>query len=133
MEKPNKPKVALVNTPLIEGIGHHPLFPPLGLAYIAAVLEKNEFEVRIIDCPVYGINHDKLKSELASFNPAIVGVGSMTQTIESALKSARVAKEACPDATVIMGGPHATFMGSKILSDEASVDVVEIGRASCRE
>jgi anaerobic magnesium-protoporphyrin IX monomethyl ester cyclase len=127
MEKPNKPKVALVNTPLIEGIGHHPLFPPLGLAYIAAVLEKNEFEVRIIDCPVYGINHDKLKSELASFNPAIVGVGSMTPTIESALKSARVAKEACPDTTVVMGGPHATFMGRQILSDEPAVDFVVRG------
>src|SRR4030042_4209142 len=127
MEKPNKPKVALVNTPLIEGIGHHPLFPPLGLAYIAAVLEKNEFEVRIIDCPVYGINHDKLKAELASFNPAIVGVGSMTPTIESALKSARVAKEACPDTTVVMGGPHATFTGRQIISDEPAVDFVVKG------
>src|SRR4030042_4622960 len=127
MEKPNKPKVALVNTPLIEGIGHHPLFPPLGLAYIAAVLEQNDFEVKVSDCPVGEIDHEKLKAVLASFEPTLIGVGSMTPTIESALKSARVAKEACPDTTVVMGGPHATFMGRQILSDEPAVDFVVRG------
>jgi anaerobic magnesium-protoporphyrin IX monomethyl ester cyclase len=68
-----------------------------------------------------------MRNGLASFNPEIVGIGSMTPTIASALKSARVAKEACPDATVIMGGPHATFMSSQILADEPAVDVVVRG------
>ena len=45
-------KVALVNPPLPVDIGHHPQFPPLGLAYMAAVLDQNGFEVKIIDCPV---------------------------------------------------------------------------------
>ncbi len=126
-EKSNKSKIALVNSPLVEKVSRHPLFPPLGLAYMAAVLEKNQFEVKVMDCPICEMDHVKLKEELASFNPSIVGIGSMTPTIESALKSARVAKEACPDATVIMGGPHATFMSSQILSDEPAVDVVVRG------
>jgi hypothetical protein len=46
-----KTKVALVTPPLSEKVAHHPLFPPLGLAYMAAVLEKNGFEVKIIDSP----------------------------------------------------------------------------------
>ena len=123
----NKTKIALVNTPLLEGVAHHPLFPPLGLAYMAAVLEQNGFEIRIFDCPVCEINHDKLKSELSAYNPALIGIGSMTPTIESALKSARVAKEACPDAKVVMGGPHATFMDRETLLEEPALDVVARG------
>src|SRR3972149_2058458 len=127
MMEPNKTKIALVNTPLLEGIAHHPLFPPLGLAYMAAVLEQNGFEIRVFDCPICEINHDKLKSDLSSFNPALVGIGSMTPTIESPRKSARVAKEACPDAKVLMGGPHATFMDRETLLEEQAVDVVVRG------
>ena len=79
-------KVALVNPPLPVDIGHHPQFPPLGLAYMAAVLDQNGFEVKIIDCPVNGIDHEKLKTELQTFQPHLIGTGSMTPTIESAIK-----------------------------------------------
>jgi len=125
--KTNKTKIALVNSPLLVGAGHHPLFPPLGLAYMAAVLEKNDFEVQIFDCPVCGTDHKKLRTELESFQPTIVGIGAMTPTIESALKSARVAKEVCPDSKVVMGGPHATFADKEILTDEKAVDIIVRG------
>jgi anaerobic magnesium-protoporphyrin IX monomethyl ester cyclase len=128
MKEANKAtKIALVNSPLLEDAYHHPLFPPLGLAYLAAVLEQNDFEVRIMDCPVCRMNHEKLKADLASFKPDLVGIASMTPTIPSALKSARVAKEAYPDAKVIMGGPHATFADKEILTEEAAVDLVVRG------
>jgi radical SAM superfamily enzyme YgiQ (UPF0313 family) len=127
MMNTNKTKIALVNTPLLEGVAHHPLFPPLGLAYMAAVLEQNGFEVKIMDCPVCEINHEQLKAELTSFEPTLIGIASMTPTIPSALKSARVAEEACPDAKVIMGGPHATFADKQILTEEAAVDIVVRG------
>jgi radical SAM superfamily enzyme YgiQ (UPF0313 family) len=94
---------------------------------MAAVLEQNSFEVRIVDCPVCEIDHEKLKAELASFQPTIVGIGAMTPIIESALKSAHAAKEVCPDAKVVMGGPHATFADKQILSDEKDVDVIVRG------
>jgi len=122
-----KTKVALVTTPLLEKVAHHPLFPPLGLAYMAAVLEQGGFEVKIFDCPVCELDHEKLKAEIDAYQPTIVGIGSMTPTIESALKSARVAKEVCPDAKVVMGGPHATFADSEILTSEKAVDVIVRG------
>jgi anaerobic magnesium-protoporphyrin IX monomethyl ester cyclase len=122
-----KTKVAFVTTPLLEKVAHHPLFPPLGLAYMAAVLDQNGFEVKIFDCPVCEMDHNKLKTELDAYQPTIVGIGSMTPTIESALKSARVAKEACPNATVVMGGPHATFADTEILSTEKAVDIIVRG------
>jgi radical SAM superfamily enzyme YgiQ (UPF0313 family) len=122
-----KTKIALVNTPLLEGAGDHPLFAPLGLAYMAAVLEQNNFEVKVFDCPIYGIDHENLKKELSAYQPNIVGVGAMTQTYESALKTAYAAKEVCPDAKIVMGGPHATFQDKEILTQEKVVDIIVRG------
>ena len=125
--KTTKTKIALVNTPLLEGAGDHPLFAPLGLAYMAAVLAQNNFEVKVFDCPIYGIDHENLKKELNVYQPTIVGVGAMTQTFESALKTAYAAKEACPDAKIAMGGPHATFQDKEILAQESVVDIIVRG------
>ena len=38
----------LVNPPLLEDNSHHPLFPPLGLTYLAAVLKQDEHEIKRI-------------------------------------------------------------------------------------
>jgi radical SAM superfamily enzyme YgiQ (UPF0313 family) len=120
-------KIALVMPPLLQDIGHHPLFPPLGLSYLAAVLDQNGFEVKIVDCPVNRFDYDKLKNELAAFQPNIVGIGSMTPIAEASFKSAQAAREACPEAQIIMGGPHATFQGKDILATEKSVDLIVRG------
>jgi len=117
-------KTSLVNPPPLKGVYRHQPYLPIGLAYLAAVLEENGHEVTVIDCPALEMNHEKLKAKLASIEPNVIGITSMTPTIQSALLSAHVAKEACPDAMVILGGPHATFMGEQVLAEEEAVDVV---------
>jgi anaerobic magnesium-protoporphyrin IX monomethyl ester cyclase len=127
MTQIKKSKVALVNSPHLEGAYHHPLLPSLGLTYLAAVLEQDGHEVKIIDCPPCNYSHENLKTELAAFAPDLIGIASQTPTIPSAFQSARVAKEACPDSKVIMGGPHATFADKQILTEEKAVDIVVRG------
>jgi len=122
-----KAKVALVSPPLLKNNDHHPFLPPLGLTYIAAVLEQDGHEIKIIDCPACNIDHKKLTAELTSFKPNLIGISSITPTIKSALQSARAAKEACPDSKIILGGPHATFMDEQILSQEPTVDLIVRG------
>ncbi len=127
MSQNKKTKIALVNSPHLEGSYHHPLFPPVGLAYLAAVLDQNGYEVKAYDCPACGYTQQNLKTELASFAPDLIGIASMTATIPMALESARIAKEACPNSKVIMGGPHATFADDLILNEEKDVDIVVRG------
>ena len=45
-----KQYVVLVNPPYRTKPHQHPPFPPLGLGYLAAVLEKNHYKVEVIDC-----------------------------------------------------------------------------------
>ncbi|UCC57632.1 MAG: cobalamin-dependent protein [Candidatus Bathyarchaeum sp.] len=117
-------KTSLVNPPPLKGVYRHQPYLPIGLAYLAAVLEENGHEVTVIDCPALEIDHEGLKARLASIEPDLVGITSMTPTIQSALLSAHVAKEAFPDAMVVLGGPHATFMDEQVLIEELAVDIV---------
>jgi anaerobic magnesium-protoporphyrin IX monomethyl ester cyclase len=122
-----KTKIALINPPFMEGSFHHPLLLPLGLAYLAAVAEKDGHEVKVVDCPASGYDQTKLKSELSSFNPSIVGVTGTTPTIKSSILSAKTAKEILPNAKVLVGGAHATFMDKQLLSEVPEIDVVVRG------
>jgi radical SAM superfamily enzyme YgiQ (UPF0313 family) len=120
-------RVALVNPPALQGVFHHHPYLPMGLAYLAAVLEEKGNEVLVLDCIASGVNQEQLKQKLAAFNPDLVGISSMTPMVLSTMMAAKGAKEACPNATVVLGGPHATFMDKEILQNEPSVDVIVRG------
>lgn len=120
-------KVALVNPPIPEGVYHHQPYLPLGLAYLASSLESFGCDVSVIDCPAMGVDFKSLEKILSNLMPSIIGITSMTPTINSALLCARAAKNACGDALVVLGGPHASFMDEDILAREPSVDVIVRG------
>jgi anaerobic magnesium-protoporphyrin IX monomethyl ester cyclase len=122
-----KVETTLVNPPPLKGVYRHQLYLPMGLAYLAAVLEEDGHEVTVIDCPAQEIDLEQLKTKLASIQPDLIGITSMTPTIQSALLSAHAAKEVCPDAMVVIGGPHATFMDEQVLAEEQAIDVVVRG------
>jgi hypothetical protein len=46
----SKLRITLVNPPYPQQAHHHPHFIPLGIGYLAAVLEKNGYKVDVIDC-----------------------------------------------------------------------------------
>ena len=89
-------KVALVDPPIRNGVFRHQPYLPIGLAYLAAVLEKNKDEVKVYDCAALGVDFPELKKQLADFEPDLVGITSMTPTIYSAFEAAKTAKEAQP-------------------------------------
>lgn len=100
--------------------------PPLGIAYMAAILEENNFDVNIIDASAMNMTWETLKNELKRISPQIVAITALTPTINQAMKTAQMVKEVCPGAVTIMGGYHPTFNYKELL-DEDFVDVVIIG------
>ena len=119
-----KPHVTLVNPPYPTGSHQHPPFIPLGLGYIAAVLEKNQFEVDIIDCQALKLTQEDFKNEIAKRQPGIVGVTSTTLTYKSALEVLQTAKATHPNCVTAIGGPHATFWDENALKECSALDVV---------
>ncbi len=82
-----------------------PSRPPLGIAYIAAVLEKNNYKVKIFDGGIY-TTEEELINELNEYNPDIVGMSITSLTIKEALRSAKKIKELNKNIKIILGGPH---------------------------
>lgn len=100
--------------------------PPLGIAYIAAVLEKNGIEVRIIDAPALNMDFETISSEIKRFAPDIVALTAVTPTIKSALKTAEISKKTSPNTLVVLGGYHSTFTYQDLLKNEY-IDLVILG------
>ena len=119
-----RPYVTLVNPPYPKGAHQHPPFTPLGLGYLAAVLEKNQYEVDVIDCQALKLSYDEFKSEISKRQPNIVGITSTTLTYKSALRIAKIAKEVHPSCLTVLGGVHVTFWDDKALQECPHLDVV---------
>ena len=100
--------------------------PPLGLAYIAAVLENSGHKVKIIDTPTLRMKTDEWIREVKSWNPDIVGISMLTPTAPKGYKAAKLLKEELgEDLIVIAGGPHPSFMYTEALNN--NIDVVVRG------
>jgi len=138
-----KTKTLLIFPPLTVDPSDYPLpHPPLGLAYLAAVLEKDHFPVKILDALALGINQAKrkkggflrvglekkeIKKAIADFQPQLVGVwcGSTAHAPDSHEIAAWV-KEIDPKILVVFGGAHATLCPSLVLLD-TNVDLIVAG------
>ncbi len=84
------------------------VLPPLGIAYIAAMLEKEGHKVKIIDGPamatVLGYDFDDLEKDVKEFSPDIIGVSASTSQIDHAKKTMSIAKSVNKECIVIFGG-----------------------------
>jgi anaerobic magnesium-protoporphyrin IX monomethyl ester cyclase len=121
-----KAHVTLVNPPSPSGAPPS-LFIPLGIGYIAAVLEKNQYEVNVIDCQALRQTRNQLKAELIKSHPDVVGVTSATLTYKPTLEIVKTAKEALPNCLLILGGPHVTVLDEQTLSEAPEVDIIVRG------
>ncbi|MDD5005799.1 MAG: radical SAM protein [Candidatus Omnitrophica bacterium] len=120
-------KILLINPSQekVYGIKLMPAYPPLGLLYVGTVLKNSGHEVRLLDIDTEGINEDKFKDVFKEFDPAAVGITSVTPTINDALKWARISK-GIKNIPVVLGGIHATITAEEIIVND-SVDIVVVG------
>src|SRR4030067_2458959 len=117
-------KITLINPPIPLKTYTHTQFPLIGIAYMAAILEKHGHEVTVIDCPALKITHEDLKREIANLEPDIVGITSCTCTFPSVLQVASAAKESYPRALTVLGGQHATVLDEQTLREQKDVDCI---------
>uniref|UniRef100_A0A7C1HX71 Radical SAM protein n=1 Tax=Fervidicoccus fontis TaxID=683846 RepID=A0A7C1HX71_9CREN len=90
--------------------------PPLGLAYIAAVLERAGYCVRIVDSPTLKLVQERFIDIVREFKPDIVGFSLITPLAPKGYEIARKLKELFPETILVAGGQHPTFMYNEVLS-----------------
>jgi radical SAM superfamily enzyme YgiQ (UPF0313 family) len=103
------------------------LLPPLGVAYIAAVLERAGHEVRLIDAPVLDLDFPDLIDEAREFQPDLVGISAMSPTSRYAFELATRLKQARPETPIVLGGAHAICYPVESLEQCPALDWVVTG------
>src|SRR3989338_7595700 len=102
------------------------VYHPLGIAYIAAVLEKKGYDVKVLDVQALNLTSAEARISILKEKADLVGITSMTSTFSGVLECSRFAKES--GAKTLVGGPQTSTLPREVLSFD-SVDFINIGDA----
>jgi len=97
------------------GINEATIYPPLGLAYIAAFVRQYGFECKILDANVLRLTNDKVIKQLKEFDPDLVGVSTNIVTARAGIELLRQIKKEMPEKITVVGGPFASALPEKVL------------------
>ncbi len=114
---------------------------PLGLMYVAAVLERAGYKAEILDAfqtdfpfrkigdvTEVGMPYGRIGDEIRRRKPDIVGIANpFTCQVEHAVKVADIVKEIDPSILTVVGGPHVTVVPTEFLKEARNVDIAVIG------
>jgi len=121
------------------------VFFPLGIAYLAATLEKTgDYEIRILDALLegdiregvkledgfirYGLTDEKIAEAVTEFSPDFVGVSCLFAAMQQdAAKMCSLVKSLDKSIHTALGGPHAGANGDWLLANCPSLDFVITG------
>ncbi|MBI4699021.1 MAG: B12-binding domain-containing radical SAM protein [Nitrospirae bacterium] len=114
-------RVTLVNSQVLDG---NNVVPPLGLMYIAAVLENAGHKVQIYDAdPEF---HDSIVTEIKEFDPQLIGLSFLTVGYQRAFNFMKKLKKDLPDVTYCSGGVHTTVKPRETMN-EFGLDFIVVG------
>ncbi len=104
------------------------VYPPLGLLYLAAYLEKfSDHEVEIVDAFALQLSGSKLKKYLAARKYDLVGITCLTFNLSEVIECIKIVKEITPGVPVVLGGPHPTIYPRESVN-LPGVDFVIVGQ-----
>ena len=101
--------------------------PPLGLAQLAGCLEQAKIPVEILDANALEIGWERLAAEIVRANPDLIGITVFTPFVPAVARAVDVARQAVPQAAIVLGGPHVTFTTEETLQTMPQVDIVARG------
>jgi anaerobic magnesium-protoporphyrin IX monomethyl ester cyclase len=89
--------------------------PPLGLAFVAASLEKAGYQAAILDNYNLKKPIEEVKKELKRLEPEIVGITCGSVTYRRCIETAQAIKKVLPSCKVVIGGWQPTYMPESLL------------------
>jgi anaerobic magnesium-protoporphyrin IX monomethyl ester cyclase len=90
---------------------------PLGLAYLAAVLEREGHQVRMIDAAVLNLSEGRVINDIRQFQPDLIGITTLTPRYRIAQSLATKLKEEL-NLPILIGGSHVTALPDETMRNE---------------
>lgn len=102
------------------------LYPPLGIAYLAAALQLDNHDVRLLDAHALNLDPRQVAAEISARGDRLVGITSTTLNWIRALQVADAVKTAAPDCVLAVGGPQLSIFPREALFFEV-IDIAVVG------
>jgi anaerobic magnesium-protoporphyrin IX monomethyl ester cyclase len=124
-------KVLLVNPPYVKkvypALKKAPMVQiPLGLAYLAAALEEKKLSVEVLDANILYLSDAETVRRILESDADIVGFTATTASITTVYNLAKGVR-AKSNKTVIVGGPHTTFLTERTFRECSAIDIIARG------
>jgi radical SAM superfamily enzyme YgiQ (UPF0313 family) len=102
------------------------LYYPYYLAYATGILEKNGFDVKLIDAVANGWDRDQVVNVIKHFSPQLIVISTSTPSIINDMQVADAIKEVLPSIYLALVGTHPTALPEEVLKS-CKADLVCIG------
>jgi radical SAM superfamily enzyme YgiQ (UPF0313 family) len=103
------------------------IMPPLGLASMAAYLERAGFQANIIDCYANPRSDQLICDFLASEQPAFIGLSCTTSSFLDGIRIATMAQGILPGIQTVFGGPHVSALKTTLFEGYPAMNFAVIG------
>lgn len=102
-------------------------WPPLGILYIASVLQERGIKVSVLDQAAQGLSIEETVKWIKKEEPEILGFSTFATSGRTAALISDEVKKENPNITVVFGNYYATFNPERVLRKYPSVDIVVRG------
>lgn len=126
-------KVMLINPPPLNYLESYdkPNYGHLGLAYVAASLEKNGFkhneDLIFKDAKLERLKVNETLQCVKEYKPTVVGLSAYTFDVLYAGYLAKKIKELYPNICIVLGGVHASILPIDTLKKIPEIDITMVG------
>ncbi|MBL7070854.1 MAG: cobalamin-dependent protein [Candidatus Omnitrophica bacterium] len=90
--------------------------PSIGIAYIAAVLRKNGYDVKITDAYVDENGIEEIMDAVKEYSPGVIGISVLTASADVVYEISKTIRARFPYIKIVMGNIHASLFSDEILS-----------------
>jgi anaerobic magnesium-protoporphyrin IX monomethyl ester cyclase len=85
-------------------------FPPLGLMYIQAAVEKrSHYKAEIVDPVIDDLDYPDFEQMLRRYPLDLVGISAYTHSLPDVQMTVNLVRKINPNAKIVLGGPHTTM------------------------
>lgn len=120
------PRTLLVYSAPRSGFGDEWMrFLPIGLGYLQAMLKGRGFPCRLAN--LSGMGRKQVVDYVRSQAADVIGVSMFTFNRKRSGELLRWAREACPEALLLAGGPHPTHLAAEVFEDNPALDAIVRG------
>ena len=124
-------EVVLVNPPaeiIREEVYDRPAYPAIGIAYVGGYLESHlAITPLMIDGKLERLGVDEVVDRIVAAHPCIVGFSAFTHMVMTAIRIAGMVRQRLPEAVLVLGGFHASFLPRRSLEEFPVIDFVVAG------